>query len=208
MDKIAYLDFLYYKVGKSTTDFLLQAQEQGRFMSKRREYSNIGFGKDSYWLARVNARTQLMNEVVIDIDRLPKETDKEFNERTLQVCKEVPKESPKYWGIFESNSSVHCHLFFNEMFRWSDKKRKLFRTKLIKKYQGDLQLVSDNVMINCEMCHHWKSNKLKGLLQGNILDKEKPQKEYPLTDHQKECLKRFAQTNPFDENFVPKTWEE
>ena len=163
-----WLDFLYYEIGKQVTDFYLQQQEKDGFMSKRRKYSEIGFEKNRYWLPKVNARTIMINEVVLDIDPMKDESEEDFKERIQKVQKDVMVEKPDYWGIFNSNHGIHIHQWFNRMFYWNVEKRKQFRLFCCKKYGADLQKISENVCIALGFARHWKSNKIKTMIRGNL----------------------------------------
>jgi len=170
MDKIAFLDFLYYKIGRQATDFQLQAQEKEGFMSKRRTYSNIGFSKDMYWLNKVNARTLLKNEVVLDLDPEKGESKEEFDARITKTIEESAKEDSQYYWVVKSNRGVHIHLIFKQMFSISDKQRIEFRKMLLKKYQADQIKHSDNVTINLEWSNHWKSGKKDEIIKQRGLE--------------------------------------
>lgn len=165
---MSYLDYLYYKIGKQAVDFELQQQEKDGFMSKRRKYSEIGFKKDQYWLPRVNARTIMSNEIVLDLDPFPEESSDSFKERIERTKKEVLKEKPDYWGIFQSNRGVHIHLWYNKMFNWNYEKRKKCRIFFINKYGADLAKSSERVTISLEFKNHWKSGKIKEMIEGDL----------------------------------------
>jgi len=170
MNKLDYLDYLYYSIGKQRCDFELQSQKKDGFMSKRRWYSEVGFEKQKWFLDKANARTILKNEVVIDIDPERGESDKDFQARLINTVRMVLSENADRVGIFESNRGVHIHLFYNTMFHKPLVWRKKFRSSMIKKYQADPQKSSERVTINLEFANHWKSGKVKGLLKGNLLE--------------------------------------
>ena len=170
MNKLDYLDYLYYLIGKQRCDFELQIQNKDGFMSKRRMYSDVGFSKEKWFLGKANARTILTNEVVLDIDPEKDETAEQFHSRLVNTVRMVLSENADRVGIFESNRGVHIHLFYNAMFHKPLVWRKKFRSSMIKKYQADPQKSSERVTINLEFANHWKSGKVKGLLKGNLLE--------------------------------------
>jgi len=202
MDKISYLDYLYYKIGKQTSDIELQIQKQEGFMSKRRKYSDAGFSKDTRWLAKANARTILINEGVLDFDPDKDETQEKFENRVVSLTGEL-KDNATYYGIFNSNRGIHVHLFFKEMFEMSEKKRNEFRKFLIKRYNADLMKASERVTIALEFANHWKSGKVKEMIDGNLFSKGKlidwynEHAEEIRTPEQVKLLKKFAKEDPF-----------
>ena len=168
---LAYLDFLFYKVGKQNVDFFLQQQQQDKFMSKRRKYSDVGFSKDLKWLSFANARTIMDNEIVLDIDPLSGEYMEDFQERIVKVKKEIlveKEDKPDYWGIFQSNRGIHIHIWFNKMLYWDSEKRKRCRLTFIDKYKADKLKINEKVMIALEGAPHWKSGKIKKLIEGDL----------------------------------------
>ena len=54
------------------------------------------------------------------------------------------------------------------MFGWSYKKRKKCRVFFVNKYQGDIAKISENVTIALEWAPHWKSNKIKDMIEGDL----------------------------------------
>ena len=141
MDKIQYLDWLYYHIGRQLTDFELQIQNKEGFMSHRRKYSDVGFSKELKWLEYANARTLLKNEVVIDIDPEKDEDSSLFIRRIKNTVHDLlrhNKAHPKLIGVFESNRGVHIHIFDRDLFNMNDEEKRQYRTHYIKRFGGDL----------------------------------------------------------------------
>lgn len=172
VDKIGYMDKLYYLIGQQATDFEIQIQNKDSFMSKRKKYSDYGFNKIIWFLQKANARTILKNEIVLDIDQDKNESDEQFTERIKNTVKDVMKIKSDYWGVFESNNGVHIHLFYKGMFKMTEYKRKKFRDFMCKKYKADLQKNSERVTIAMEFAPHWKSKKIKEMIGGNLYEEQ------------------------------------
>jgi hypothetical protein len=168
MDKITYMDYLFYKVGKQFTDFEVQSQEQGGKMSKRRKFSEVGFEKKPF-LNYVNARTLLINEVVLDLDQNKNESDNEFNTRVVETTKSVMNEFLcSGYTIFNSNNGVHIHIYINEMFFMVEKERIDLRKRLCYQFSADPLKSSEKVTIALEFATHFKSGKIKELIDSDL----------------------------------------
>jgi len=163
-----YLDFLYYIIGKQKTDFELQIQNQNGMMSKRRKYSDIGFAKEEWWLSKVNARTLLKNEIVLDIDPNDGETQEQLQDRCVGIVKTLYQYDLSQYGIFKSNRAIHIHCFFNTLFSIKENKRKEIRQKILKKFGADLQKSSERATIALELAPHWKNGKKKEMIYTNL----------------------------------------
>ena len=167
MDKIEYLDRLYYQFGRQITDFEMQILSLDS-ASKRKPYSEIGFKKDMWWLEKVNNRTILLNEIVLDIDPDKGETTEDFENRILKTIEEIKMYNFDYWGIFNSNRGVHIHLFQNRLMNLSPDERKKTRESLISRFKADMNKTSEKSNIALELTPHWKSGKIKEYLRGNL----------------------------------------
>ncbi len=168
IDKIGYLDYLFFKIGKQVTDFELQFQKKNGKFSKRRLFSEIGFEKKPF-LKYVNARTLLANEVVLDLDQEKKESDDDFGKRVIQTAEKVMNELlSSGYAIFNSNNGIHIHIYINEMFFMSEKERNELRKRLCYQYKADPQKASEKVTIALEFAKHWKSGKKKELIESDL----------------------------------------
>jgi hypothetical protein len=171
--KKEYLDFLYYKIGKQSDDFQLQIQKKDGMFSKRKKYSEIGFEDDEWWLDKVNARTILKNEVVLDFDRPEGQSVDEFEGRVIDISIEIISNYNCKYAKFNSNSGIHLHLFFNSMLKMNPQERKAFRKKILIWFGGDRLKCTEKVTIALEFAKHWKSGKQKELIISNIKGVEK-----------------------------------
>jgi len=161
------LDFLFYKIGKQACDFSLQIQKKDGMFSKRKKYTDIGFEKNMWWLEKVNARSILTNEIVLDLDKGKNQTTQEFIAEIVKSFKKYNLNYYKYY-IFNSNSGLHIHIFENKLFYMTEQERKAFRLHLIKLFNADPLKCSEKTMIALEYAKHWKSGKIKEFLYGNI----------------------------------------
>lgn len=166
MNKIEYLDYLYYKIGKQTCNFELQIQNQDKFMSKRRDYLSTFSDGNAFWLDKANARTLLFNEIVFDFDPEKGESEQKFFERMKLNIYKILEYNWTYWGLFQSNRGLHLHCFSNRLFLMTPSERKDYRQKLLSTFGADVQKASDKITIALEFAHHWKSGKPKEYIKG------------------------------------------
>ena len=136
-------------------------------MSRRKKYSEIGFERNLWWLERVNARTILKNEIVLDFDPDKNETQEQFEERILKLASLIKGISPDY-TIFNSNRGIHVHIFTNKLLAMDERERVEYRIKIIKQFGTDLLKASERVTISLEYAPHWKSGKINELISGTV----------------------------------------
>ncbi|HEC40009.1 hypothetical protein LCGC14_0509290 [marine sediment metagenome] len=153
MDKKAWLDELYYKLGKQQYDFRvcgLKKQSDGEVISTRwRKYSEVCFPLEPWESKRIdwiNNREVLPCEIVIDLEE--KEGIGEIVERL------------RGWGvkfyIFETGSrGYHIHIFFKRTLNSHEK------LKIIRTLGADEQKAHDGSLIALENTPHWKTGKIK-----------------------------------------------
>jgi hypothetical protein len=159
----AWLDYLYYEVGKQQYDFELQVSDRDgkcgawnfcenkeERHSKPRKYSDVCFEweNNKWFLSNVNQRRILPCEVVLDIE------DKDKLPETLIKLRgfKVP-----YYPFTTGSKGFHIHLFFN--MEISDN----HRLAIIKYFGADEQKKA-NTNIALEFAKHWKSGKVKELI--------------------------------------------
>jgi len=153
MNKKAWLDTLFYDIGRQNFDFKvsgMKKKENGEIISSKwKKYSEICFKlnlDEDYKLRFINQRQIFPNEVVIDLEE---------KTRIKKVVSEIKKYCEQFY-IFETGSrGYHIHIFFKKELT---EKQKL---KIIRKFGGDEQLASPKHMINLEWAEHWKSGKIK-----------------------------------------------
>ena len=168
---ITLLDELYYRISKQTTNFQLQyLNQKANIYSKRRTYQDICFSKDSFWLRRVNVRSILPNEIVLDIDPQKGETSENLKKRAiLGIAPEVIRKVNSRGiviRVFDSGSrGIHLHIFSKLMLYLPQHKRNFIRRFFCEKFNADLQKTTEQVMIALEFANHFKTMKTKKLLE-------------------------------------------
>ena len=162
--KKAWLDKLYYDIGKQKYDFrisMLKKLDNGNIISSKWfKYSEMCFGLDcreaeDYYLnnlmlnfSEINNREILPNEIVIDLEE----------KESLPFIMEKLKSFKVSFMVFDTFSrGVHVHMFFNVEIDNEKKKR------AIKFFGGDELKVTGNA-ISLEYGVHWKSKKRKELI--------------------------------------------
>lgn len=155
-----WLDYVYYKVGKQTTNFRLchAYRTNGKIVfSKWKRYldaqSNLNF------ISKCNQRTLLNNEIVLDCD----------NGIWFEVIIKKLKENQVKFKAYstESKRANHIHIFEKKMFFLSKNKREGYREQIIGNYKCDPALKSDNHMVPIEGVIHWKTGELKRVVCEN-----------------------------------------
>jgi hypothetical protein len=159
--KKAWLDYLFYKIGKQAYNFKICAvekDEQGNSIPKSKwlTYFEAVASLDineNWKLKKYNQRQILPNEVIIDL-----EDKKNLKDIILKL-----KESKLTFYIFDTHSrGVHINIFYNK------KLSKIRKEVLIKYFQGDLSKSGDMTMIALEFCPHWKSGEIKDLVEYHV----------------------------------------
>lgn len=150
---LSWLAYLFYKIGNQNYDFELQILNQNGFKSKRKKYSEACFDPEKHenieFLKRVNQRQQLPIELILDIEE---------RNKIKRIVEELIKLKTKFYIFSTGSRGYHLHLFFS---RELSEKEKL---KLIKHFGTDSQLSSNRHMIALEFAEHFKSGKIKKLV--------------------------------------------
>ncbi len=150
-EKKKFLDKLFYQVGKQQYDFELCCLGENNAKSKWRKYLDVQ--SDNNFLVKVNSRTILPNEVVLDIEE---------KDRLESVLNEVKKIFKFYSAYFTGGRGFHVDLFFNQELT---KEEKLM---IIRKFGADENMANERHMIGLENCPHRKTGKLKTLIEENF----------------------------------------
>ena len=112
------------------------------------------YGKDMWRLDIANQRQILANEIVIDIDQNPKQN--------LEFCKHLLDRLGWQYEIFSTGSKgFHIHILFDTIV--TPKNRGI----VIKAMYGDGMKISTGTMIALEFAPHWKTGKMKEIVQEN-----------------------------------------
>lgn len=147
-----WLDHLYGSVA-GQKDFQLQINFENNKKSPLKKYSQICYDPDKYenkkFLREVNQRRVLLNEIVIDLESREGIEEKLAELRSLGLV----------FYAFETHSKgFHIHLFFRRDLKDEE------REAVINHFGGDTQLAKTNHTIALEFVPHWKSGKVKSLI--------------------------------------------
>jgi len=155
----AWLDKLYYDIGKQQFDFLLcgtYEKDGEKKFTKWKKYSECifpidfdgtyGDWKKQKFFEQINQRQIFPNEIVFDLEEKKQLPD---------VVKKL-KEWNIPFKIYSTGSrGYHVHCWFDEKLSEREKSRWL------KEFGADIQKNSDKTMIALEDVPHWKSGKIK-----------------------------------------------
>ena len=165
MNKKAWLDYLYYHVGKQQFDFFvcgLKLLPDGNvFATKWKKYSEVCFPLNPWesnkieWL---NQRQIFPNEIVLDIEE----------KENIKPIVEKLEESELDYTIWETGSrGYHISILFPE--KLTQKKKEA----AVKILGTDLQKCSEKCLIALENCPHWKTGKLKKEISKEVILNDK-----------------------------------
>jgi P4 family phage/plasmid primase-like protien len=167
MNKKAFLDNLFYEKGKQSCNFQLaiayKDNEGALKWSKWVEYMKAQ--EDEKFIEKVNNRTLLTNEIVIDLDLKINETIAQLKKRYTNTLQQLKADGYKFEAYFTGSKGYHIHLFFTKLATLKKNDREKLRGVIIEKYNGDLQKKIDKCMIALENTPHWKTGNLKELLE-------------------------------------------
>ena len=152
MDKKTFLDNLHYQMDKQQGNLELAFAYKNKVgnpkWSKWRKY--LDAQGDEKFLGKVNNRTILPNEIVIDIE----EADK-FPE----ILEQVKKDFQFYSAYHTGSKGNHIHLWFDDALTPEEKKA------IIQKYGADEQKAVERCLIALENFAHWKTGTPKTLIE-------------------------------------------
>ncbi len=160
--KKAGLDYLFYVLGKQYSNFWLTftylLEGEVRF-SKWHTYLEVQ--GNELLLQKVNQRTSLLNEVVLEYDG--------SWDGYLQLIRQLKKDDIEFLAYAtDGKRAKHIHTIWDaRMAHMSIKTRESFRQKLIARYGCDPALAVDRHMIALENCPHWKTGEAKELIDSN-----------------------------------------
>lgn len=154
--KKIWLDYLFYELGKQRYDFRLSSLKKINdeiIPSKWKKYSELIFPIDinqEWKLKHINNREILPCELVIDLEDRSKYKD---------AIKKIKDDELKFYSFDTMSRGLHIHIFFNDELSVSEK------VILIKRYGGDTQKAFCGSAIALEFAAHWKSGKIKNLIE-------------------------------------------
>lgn len=162
LNKKAWLDILYYDIGKQQYDFDLAGSfkiNDKVVFTKWKKYSEVIFPVDyneDYKIEYINQRQILPNELVLDLEE---------KEKLNEVLDRIKKIGNFKIYIFDTHSrGYHIHIFFNHSFN-NNPAFSLFSNEQIKKFliyyfQTDFMKCYDKSLIALEYSKHFKSGKI------------------------------------------------
>jgi len=151
MNKKERLDYLYYDIGKQNTDFKLAytygKKEESKF-SKWLTYFEAQ--QKEGFLEKVNQRTQLYNEITLDLDKGD----------YLGLIEQLKKDELKFEA--HSTDKGRCqqvHLFYSGLAELDKSDREKLKEAVIKKYGCDSAFKIDNHLVPLKYngAKHWKT---------------------------------------------------
>lgn len=183
-EKKSVLDNVFYKHGKQAADYelcIMSKEDDEVKATKWRKYSTLAFDtedtKNQWFIQKVNNRTILPNEVVLDLE------DPELYENVLA---EIDADGLYYEAYKTGSKGYHFHLFFDRDLTEAEK------TEIIKKYGCDLQKAGDRCMIALELEDHWKTGNPKELIKKNTGINRLPKQEVKEINMFEEGIGKFT----------------
>lgn len=153
LEKFEFLNKLFYEVGNQSCDFELQILEQEGKRSKRKKFSQVCFdleNKSNKWfVGKCNQRQILPIEIVLDLEE---------KDKLKPIIKELQDLKVRFYVFSTGSRGYHIHIFFNREISEAEK------LKIIKHFGADPQLSSNRHMVALEFAPHWKSGKIKDLI--------------------------------------------
>lgn len=165
--KKAFLDNLYYDVGKQNYDFFVAGtyKKKGeKLFSKWKKYSEAVFpievdGTCDEWqvqkfFEQINQRQILPIEVVLDIEE---------KEQVNPIIKKIEKWAWEVSIWATGSRGYHIHMIFKEELNREEKEA------IVKKLGTDIQKCSEKCLIALENCPHWKTGNPKTEISKEVL---------------------------------------
>lgn len=155
MSKKSWLDYLYYKKNKQRDYLVCGLRKIGEKVipTKWVPYSAAVFPVDineDWKLNWINQRQILAGEVVVDLEERAK----------LQPALDKLRAWKVEAYVYDTGSrGYHIDIFFDRDLSQSEK------LEIIKTLGGDEQKASQKTLISLEFCPHWKSGKIKELVE-------------------------------------------
>lgn len=162
----AWLDFLYYEVGKQGFDFSLAksyiAKNGEKKFSKWVPYMQAQ--EDPKFMAEAKHRQPLDIEVIIDIDPIKDETPEQIKSRYEECITKLRRAGHEFKAYNTGSRGYHIHLIFLELRLMSKQRREEFKEYFIEIYGGEIGKKIERCMIAIEHSEHWKTGNKKKLI--------------------------------------------
>ncbi len=166
MNREQHLNWIYYDTGKQPGSFKLTYSFRGddgehRF-TKHLEFLEYLEEKNLWKLTKVNHRSVLKNELVLDIDT---KTTEEATEIMKTITDRLKNEfDAPFRCFFTGSKGYHIHMYTRKWFLMSREERELEKTAIINALKCDGMKAFDKTMIALEFTPHWKTGKKKELV--------------------------------------------
>ena len=199
LNKIGWLSELYYEIGKQQTNFRLThtyKKEGATLFTKWVKY--LDAQSNDKIINAADQREQLKNEIIFDKDK------GNFEE----LIKTLREDGIKFYAYStEEGRARQIHTYWEGLSILKKNEREEVRRLLIKKYDCDLAFRIDAHVIPIEFENHWKTGKIKNLIDKEeginnaepiiiLLEKEKPKKELSILTRRGQ-IEEFWNTKPF-----------
>ena len=188
LSKKAWLDKLYYEIGKQATDFRITTtylKDGEQKFGKWIPYMNAQGNEEL--IKKCNQREQLKNEIILDLDAV----------HYSSLIKRLKEDGLKFYAYStQEGRAQQIHLYFNGLSELKKLKRESVREYLINKYGCDPAFKIDAHMVPIEYEVHWKTEKVKELIEnvGGVNELTPILEVTDVEDFEKEVLSLFAQT--------------
>jgi DNA primase catalytic subunit len=150
MNKVNFLNYLFYDFGKQQYNFYLQYSEKDGIKTKWRKFLDVFSDpenkKNKWFIENCNQRQILPIEVVLDLESM---------EELDPALEKLKKFNLQYYVFSTGSRGVHIHIFFNKELTGEEK------LAILKYFDADLQKAGKKTLIALEYSKHWKSGKLK-----------------------------------------------
>lgn len=207
-DKKGWLDHLFYDVGKQACNFWVMSlyktkTGEQRCRGKWRLYMDAQ--EDDKFMEKVNNRTILDTEVVLDYDPPDEQTQEETDRKFEIKCKQIESDGLKFLGYPTGSRGHHIHLLFSDLRNLSERERKKFKNYVIKKYGAEELKDGSKAPIALEYSPHWKTGTLKEPTRGkggdnSIQEILEEMEELQGSDDKKKQISKYV----FDESLIHK----
>ena len=163
MDKVSFLNYLFYDLEKQRYNFYLQVSEKDGIKTKWKKFLDVfsdpNNPKNKWFIENCNQRQILPDEIVLDL---------EAREQLNPTLEKLKKFDYKFYVFDTGSRGYHIHIFFKKELTVKEKEL------IINYFNADIMKASEKTLIALEFSKHWKSGKIKDLieLKGGSLENE------------------------------------
>jgi hypothetical protein len=164
MNRNEIINWLYYEIGKQPESFKLSysyLKDSEHIFTKHSEFLELLEERNMWKLEKVNHRSVLKNELVLDIDTKDKE---EAHALMLKITDKLKQFDVPFKCYFTGSKGYHIHSYKNSWLFCSKEKREFEKSAIIKTLNCDGMKSYDKNMIAIEETPHWKTGNKKELV--------------------------------------------